>query len=58
VHGTSFSLQRQRPARMPGTLGMTPHEFVGVELRGIAGQEMEREFVMGAGHVVLTAEMD
>ena len=33
----------QRVARHPGTLGMTPYQLIGIEVRGVAWQEMQRE---------------
>ena len=36
-------------AGIAGALGLTPHPFIGMEFRGLAGQEVQRETAAGAG---------
>ena len=42
----------QRPPRVAGAFGVAPDEFVGVEVWGIAGQEMQRQLAIEFVHVV------
>jgi hypothetical protein len=47
----AFALE-QRPACVAGAFGVTPDKLVGIEVRGIAGQEMQRQLAVEFVHVV------
>ena len=41
------------PAGIAGSLGVTPHQFIGIQLRGIAWQKVQRQSALRGGHIGL-----
>lgn len=43
----------QRSTRIAGALGIAPYQFIGIQIRCIAGQAMQRELAVRARHILL-----
>jgi hypothetical protein len=50
-----FFTKHQRTSRNAGTLSVTPDQFIGVEVRCVALQEVQGQLALRADYVVLPA---